>query len=553
MGEICGYISNKNIENHKAYNDKILNTEKLTITIDGEIENKEEICKELNTNFITDTELLEKLYIKYGEEFVYKIEGFFVIAIYDKKENKLIMVRDKIGVKQLYYYIKENEIYFASELKAIMQYPNFTKKINYKTLSMYFRYSYINPPNTIFEDTYKLEHGHYIIWQNGKIENKIYWDGIERFNYLSQNTVNNFVEAKQNIKAMIKKYLEKVINSNENFGIYLSGGVDSSLVASICKEISTKPINTFSVGFYEEERNEADNAKKIAKYLGTNHHETYINKEELLNIIKKIPEYYDEPFADGSQIPTIILNEFAKENNITIAITGDGADQLFCGSDIYDRVNKMQKIFNPFNINIFFLNKKNQSQINLLMKEKQFKGLFKDVGDKRYNFEDKINSKSWQIKRMMVDVNTFLANRINTKTNKASAPNGIKIKSPFLENELIEYSFKIPQKFKYCKKEKKYILKQILYDYIPKELLGIKKKGFGIPIKKWLTTYLYEDLLKVSNKEFITKQQIFNYETLNKLIKQLKQKEKHKKHIPQILWDFYMFQLWYIKYIEHEE
>ena len=565
MGKIYASINNRVFNLECNDNTKLLSTKDLIICIDGEINNKEEICEKLDINYTSDVELLKELYIKYNEEFINKIEGFFVIALYDKEKNKLFLIRDKIGTKQLYYYIKNNDICFASELKAIIKYPEFEKKINYNALSRYFRYTYINPPQTIFENTYKIEHGHYIVWQNGKIQNKTYWDGIEKFNDLSKHQIKDFQEAKTNLEDMIKKYLEMIIRSNNNFGIYLSGGVDSSLVAAICSKISKSPVNTFSIGFFEKERNEAENAKKIAEYLKTNHHEIYIGEDKLLETIKKVPEYYDEPFSDASEIPTIILNEFACKNNIKIAITGDGADQLFCGSTIYDKIYRREKIFNPLNIKLEWKiikntklhhiyannNPKNQTQSDIEYKEKQFNGLFRENDKKRYNFEDKINSKNWQVKRMMIDVNTFLPNRINTKTNRPSNTNGIEIKSPFLANNIIEYSFKIPQKYKYHKKNKKYIFKQILYKYIPEELFDKKKRGFGVPISKWLTTYLYQDLMRVSNKEFIEKQNIFNYEKLSELLEKIKN-DKYQERVSQILWNLYIFQLWYIKYFENK-
>lgn len=599
MSKIYGYISNYNVEekswlamiqsinkrekninqfwmknvafanlNDKCDEIKYLITEKKMITFDGEIENKEELYKILNIHPSSEVELIEQLYKKYGEEFVHKIEGFFAIAIYDREEEKLILVRDKIGVKPIYYFIGEDNICFASELNVIMKYPYFQKKINYNALSMYFRYSYINPPNTIFENTYKLEHGHYLVWKKREVQNKIYWDGIEKFNILSQDEIKNFDDAKTNIKTILYQNLKKTLESSDAVGIYLSGGIDSSLVASISQEISVKPINTFSIGFYENERNEAEKAKRIAEYLGTNHHELYIDKDTILSVIHKIPEYYDEPFADASEIPTIILNEFASKNGIKVAITGDGADQLFCGSSIYDKevlMQNMYRIFNSLGINLKFVHntnitilkqlygnsdKRNQTQIDIIAKEKQLNGLLlKDEGEKRYNFENRINSKSWQVKRLMVDANTFLANRLNTKADRASSKNNIVIKSPFLVNELIEYSFRLPHKFKYFnKKNKKYILKQILNEYISDELLSNKKHGFGIPIRKWLNTYLHDDLMKVSKKEFILKQKIFNYDKLNELIEKMKQ-ENSSKNIEQIIWNFYIFQLWYMKYI----
>ncbi len=579
MGGICGYISNKNIEkqtlsnmeeaiinrgkyikqfneknvgianlNHKNDNYKFLNTENLIISIDGEIDNKTEICQNLKINTLIDVEILEKLYEKYGEKFVKQIEGFFSIVIYDKKEKKLIMVRDKIGVKPLYYYAKENSICFASELKAIMHYPKFTKEINYDALSRYFIYSYINPPNTIFKNTYKLEQGHYIIWKDGKIKNRTYWDGIKQFNKISKKPVNDFEEAKENVDNMLKNYLKKIMKTNNNIGIYLSGGIDSSLIAAVCSKISEKPINTISIGFYEKERNEADNAKKIANYLGTNHYEHYIDKDEALEIIKKIPEYYDEPFADASQLPTIALAEFAKKNGITMAIIGDGADQLFCGNKIYDLIHKTQKDYikkHPFS-------RKIEIQEDFEPKIHIYKGLLKSTKESiMYKYGYKVKSNDWQIKRMILDVHTSLPNKVNTKIDRANSNNEIEIKGPFLENKLIEYGFRVPHKFKYYENSKKYILKKLLYQYIPKELIEEEKKGFGIPTQKWLKTYFYDDLMRVSNKEFIKKQDIFNYDKLQQLIENKDNKFPIKTY--QIVWAFYMFQLWYIKYIENEK
>ncbi len=570
-GNIKNIFYDKNIGfanvTYKTNNTFFSNSKRLIISIDGKIDNKEEIKELLNTNINSDVDLIEKLYIRYEEKFVEKIEGFYAIAIYDKKEEKLILVRDKIGAKPLYYFINNNEICFASELKPIIEYPNFEKDINYKSLSLYFRFCYINPPNTIFEKTFKLEQGHILIWKNEIIKNEVYWDTIESFNILSKNKENKFEQAKENVNNILSNYIKKVIENSDNYGIFLSGGIDSSLVASIAQSISDKPVNTFSIGFFEKERNEADKSKKISQYLHTNHHEFYINKDEILNVIHKIPEYYDEPFADASEIPTIILNEFAKKNGIQIAITGDGADQLFCGSTIYDNLylkQRFYKILNPFNIKLNFLSKsknsrikqiyfnndmRNQTQGELISKDDIIKDLFKDEGEKRYNFENKIITKNWQVKRMIVDVNTFVANRINTKVDRASNFNSIDLRCPFLNNELIEYSFRLPPKFKYKNRNKKYILKEILYDYLPKELFSNKKRGFGIPISKWLNTYLYEDLMSVSNPDFIKKQNIFNYDVLYELLNKTKDK-KVEKHIPQIIWNYYIFQLWYIKYIE---
>ncbi len=278
-----------------------------------------------------------------------------------------------------------------------------------------------------------------------------------------------------------------------------------------------------------------------------------------MDVIKKIPKYYTEPFGDCSELPTIILNEFAKKHNIKTAFTGDGADQLFCGCTIYDSFYKIQlarKILNPFNIHLNLKNKKlmsiygnninkdYSSQLKNLNNEKRIKRLFSDNGNKIFEQEKNIKSKNWQERRMILDIGTFMADRVSIKMGTVSKKNNIEIRTPFFDKDIIEYTFQIPHKFKYYKRIKKYILKEILYEYIPRELFNDKKMGFGIPIQKWLKTYLYKDLKRVSEKEFIEKQNIFNYDELNNLISNIDNRE-----VTQILWDFYMFQLWYCEYM----
>lgn len=233
---------------------------------------------------------------------------------------------------------------------------------------------------------------------------------------------------------------------------------------------------------------------------------------------------------------------------------------MFCGSRVYDLIKEcqfLQTVFNPLHIHIppklikkrkifyTFCNndKRYKSQCDVSFFETVLEGLFKDSGQKRYE-EEKINSKNWQEKRMILDFDTYSCCRINTKMGTAANKNNIEVRSPFLNTDLIEYSFRIPHKYKYYKTIKKYVLKEILFDYIPRELFSEKKKGFDIPTKKWLKTYLYNDLNRVASQEFIENQKIFNYEKLQELIKDI---DNYKT--TQILWDFYMFQLWYEEYM----
>ena len=502
---------------------------------------------------------IKELYIKDGINFIYNIDVTNSIYIFDKIKNKLILIRDLVGLKSIYYYVNNNSFYVCNDIMKLMNYNNIEKVINKECLSMFFRFNYIKPPQTIFKNVFKLNHAEYMIIDDNNYLKKVYWDTITSFNNISKNKINDFNESKCQLENIIKKYINKEIKENSNFGVYLSGGIDSSLVAAIACKYYPK-IETFSIGFFDKENNEANESKKVAKYLKTNHHELYIREKDILNIVKKIPTYYTEPFADASQFPTIVLNEYAKKNNIKIAFTGDGADQLFCGSSLYDtifKVQKLSKILNPFNIYInpkylkynrklmyLFSNKKYKSQSDILYKEIYLRGLFNDCGKKRLEREDEVKSNNWQEKRMIIDFDTYICDRINTKMGLAARKNNIEIRSPFLNKDIIEFSFKIPHKYKYNKKNKKYILKKVLYEYIPKNYFIDNKKGFFIPIYKWINTYLIEDIKRLTVKENIEKQGIFNYDAINKLINNIDNRQKSI-----LVWNYYMFQLWYETYM----
>lgn len=543
---LIGNIKNNKLE-YKINTYEYMEDDTIFLAVDGDVENPKCIQE------------IKNMYEKYGEDFIYKIDGFFAVYLYDKKTNTLILIKDKMGLKPIYYYQDGNDIYFGRDIIDLVNNYNIKKKINIDALSMYFRYLYINPPETIFKNIYKMENGHSIIIKNGIKQDIMYWDLVKIYNENSKNKITDFNEAKNEVKKYINDFLEKELKYEKNFGVYLSGGIDSSVVSGVSNSINHEKINTFSIGFYEKRVNEAEKSKKVAEYLKTNHHELYITKEKMLETIKKFPTYYTEPFADSSGLATIILNEFAKENGINIALTGDGADQIFCGSDLYDFLNKYQKvakIVNPFNLQLnnkiiantklkfVFGDKKYRAQCELIGFEHLLKNLFKDTGKKRIEYENTINSKNWAERRMIMDLNSFIADRINTKTQVASNKNYIEIRSPFLNSKLIEYSFRIPHNFKYHKKIKKYILKQILYDYIPEELFSNKKNGFTIPIKEWIQEYLLEDIKRLSTKEYIEKQNIFNYDVVTDLINRI-----NEPKIYNVVWEYYIFQIWYDMYV----
>ena len=538
-------------------------TNKIDITSNNYMEDKDILLlidgKELNKKLFIN---IKNSYIKKDEEFLNDIEDLFSVYLYDKKNNKLIIARDRMGLKPVYYSIRKDSIIFGNDIMELVNNYKLKKDINVESLSMYFRYHYINPPETIFKGINKLVHGTYLVYKDGKTTINTYWSEIEKFNKTKEKENDKEIIINK-LDEILKKSLSKFLKTEKNIGFYMSGGIDSSLVTAICSKISSKKINTFSIGFYEEENNEAVRSKKISNYLGTNHHELYIDKETALETVKKIPKYYTEPFGEASALATIILNEYAKENNIITAFTGDGADQLFCGATLYDTLYKTQKchrILNPLNLYInnkiilkkrklMYIycnsNKDYYAQSETVLFDKYLNGLFIDNGTKRFDQEKNINTKNWQEKRMILDLGTFISDRVNNKVNVAATKNGIEIRSPFLKHDMIEYSYSIPHKYKYYKKTKKYILRELLYRYVPKEYFESKKRGFAIPTMLWLKTYFNKELKEFCKKDFVEKQGIFDYKVINNLLKDIDNKE-----ITNILWDYYIFQLWYKEYIK---
>ena len=533
---IEGYVDNNEFKCNT--NLQKIDNKNIFLAIDGNVE-KEYLNKVINE------------YNKNGYDFINNIKDFISIYLYDKKEKKLVIINDRIGAKKVYYYQENNKLYFSNDLNELT-YNN--KNINISCLSMFFRHHYIPEPYTIYQDIFKLEHGHYIVFNNQDIDNVCYWDIVKLFN--ERKVIKDYDQVENELSKLINNKIKETTKNKKNIGIYLSSGIDSSLVTSFYKELYPDNTSTFSIGFEIEKYNEANSSKQISEYLKTNHHELIIKNVDAKEIVNKIFDYYSEPFGDASAVATIILNEYAQKNKIEIALTGDGADQLFCGARVYDffyKINKYSKILNPLHISLsrrfinnnrlFFLfsntPKKYQAQIDFINDEKRIDGLFVDNGIKRFEYE-KIKTNNLQEERMILDLDTFMAQRVFPKMCLAAKKNGIDIIAPYLLHEVIEYTFKIPHKYKYHKKTKKYILRQLLYKKIPSNFFSKKKRGFAIPVKEWLETTLNSDLKRVSTKEYLYKQNIFNYEKVKLLINNIGDNSN-------LVWDYYMFQLWYEK------
>ena len=547
--------------------------EKYTIVYNGEIYNFREIRKELEEDGFCfrsdcDTEVVLNAFIKWGTACFTRFNGMFAVAVYDHISHSLILGRDRVGKKPLYFYHHEGHFVFASELKPIMEYPFFKKEIDHDMIGSFLCNKYLASPFCIFKNTYKMLPGSYLIYANGKIEQSVYWDVSEEYAKNRQEPVRDFSQAMALTEQILTDAVTRRMIADVPVGTFLSGGIDSTLVTAIAQRHSELPVNTYSIGFYDKERDEAPYAAQVAGYLGTNHHEHYVEEKDILDLIGDMTLYYDEPFSDSSQLPTMLVSQYASED-ISVALSGDGGDEIFCGYKMYDwtwvawhadglgaiarhipGMGRMEKVLPP-EVRAFINNRNKDYKTQLftdVMIEEAEKLLGRSCKNGKHEYEKRLSVGNWQERRMLLDMRTYLSDEIMAKTDRASMKYSLEVRSPILDHRLIENSFRIPHKYKYHRFDKKYLLKELTYQYVPQKLLDRPKKGFGVPLRKWLRTVLKGEVGHYADREILKKQGIFVPDAVNDLID--KQKNSDKIMYSSMLWSFYVFQKWYQRYIE---
>lgn len=541
----------------------------LVVVFNGEIYNFKVIRKELQEKGFrfrsnSDTEVILTAYAFWKEECFVHFNGMFVIALWDKKAEKLLLARDRMGVKPLYYWHdKGNMLVFGSELKAIMKHPEFPKEIRIDMIGNYLCNKYIAAPDTIFQDTYKLTPGHFIVFEKGSIQIKSFWDLVEEKEKGTEECYFSKQETLDKLDTVIRGAVKQRLEADVPVGTFLSSGIDSTLITAMAQAASTNPVNTFTIGFYEKERNEAEEASSIAKYLGTNHTELYISEEDILGMLEDLPYFYDEPFSDSSQLPTMLVSKLASDH-VTVALSGDGGDELFCGYKMYDwtyvaqkldwigsilsrlpRIDQMNQKFSS-EVRAFLNNREMATKTQLfvdVMTEVVSKILVQTPYNPKFQQETELIYPSWQERRMLLDMMTYLPDEVMAKTDRASMKYSLEVRSPLLDYQVVQTSFRIPHSYKYHRFDKKHILKELTYQYVPKNLLTQKKKGFGVPLRKWLRTTLKSEIRRYTDKDFLRKQSIFDYHGIQELVTM--QEKSDKIMYSSVLWSFYVFQRWY--------
>lgn len=519
-------------------------------------------------NSNTDTEVLLALYITEGIDFLSTINGCFAFAIYDKDEQTTLIVRDRFGIKPIVYWHDDDFLIFASEIKGITAIKR-TKDIDRKSLTAYFQLNYIPQPGTIYRDIKKLEPGCYIVIKNKIVEKHRYFDHTD----VPLEKITDYTIAKQKITDAITDAVHCRLVSDVPLGCFLSGGIDSSIVTGIASQ-KTKNLNTFSVGFSDNPFfDETSYANIVAQKFGTNHTVFKLSNDDLLDKVFEVLDYFDEPFADSSALPVYILSQKTKEH-VTVALSGDGADEIFAG---YNKHHAFAKILDSRKYKTVFAaasgilrhlpQSRNSRTGNLIRKASKFAEasqlpndelywrlcsiwraqetsellLEPDFDHGRYYPFDKPNTLE---QSLLNDIELVLTNDMLVKVDSMSMANGLEVRVPFLDKAVYELGFSIPDTFKLNGGFKKKIIQDAFRDFLPDELYKRPKKGFEVPLLNWLKNELHETVERYSDKQLIEEQGIFNYLAVESL--------KNKLHsfspedAPAKIWALICFQHWWL-------
>ena len=575
-----------------AHQPFVSSCENYILIFNGEVYNFQEIKEELvalGHTFVSnsDTEVILYAYKEWGIDSVEKFTGMFAFVIYDQIKKRLFLLRDRAGVKPLYYHVSENAFLFSSEIKSFHQHPSFSKEINKEILPFYFQFAYIPTPHTIYKECFKLKPGHYIEYnlESNSFEIHKYWD-INDFYLMSKHTKSED-EIVEDIESLLSTATNLRMVSDVPVGVFLSGGYDSSMVTSLLQKGKKEKLNTFTIGFEKKEFNEANDAKKIAQYLGTNHTEEYCTQQDMLELIDDLAFYYDEPFADDSALPTMLVSNLARKE-VTVALSADGGDEIFLGYSKYFAINRVLKIKSSkiknhilkTSVNllseksVLLLNSllpKSKRQSNIVDKFNKFKnminantqqemfirasskveadfldralvdGKFKNFESTYFNDFQKLEKLDSSSQMMAIDYKTFMLDDVLCKVDRASMSVSLEGREPLLDHKLAEYMARVPSELKYKNAKGKYLLREVLKKYIPTEMTDKPKAGFTIPLKSWLLNELKPKALEALESSLLKKDAIFKEEVLNEVVEKLKRGEIDN---PTFIWMIIMYVSW---------
>ena len=552
---------------------------RLQIVFNGEIYNFQHL-KNLVADYPfksnSDTEVILALYEKFGTNCFEKLDGMFALAIYDNDNQQLVLARDRMGKKPLYWSKFGDTLFFGSELRALLAHPLFKKELDLVALSKYLFYEYIPTSATIFKNVSKLGPASYVVFKAGDIKIEKFW----RPDFSETN--QSFDDAVVELDITLAQAVKKRLVSDVPLGVFLSGGIDSSAISYYAQRDSINKIKTFSIGFNEPSFDESSYAQQVAKWLDTDHHATTITTKEITELLPQFSDIMDEPMADPSLIPTFLLSRFTK-TKVTVALGGDGGDELFSGypmfqadlpAKLYEKIPsfirkkmlepmiyslpvghhnlsldfKLKRFISGFDVEPCYRHHTWQASFTAAQQLKLFSddvksqvagcNVFADID--RYLHESGTSNLNQQ--RDYLYFRTYLLDDILTKVDRASMHNGLEVRAPFLDRAVVDLVNSFPQQFKQRGLQTKYILKRVMKNKLPADIIHRQKKGFGLPLAAWLAGDLKGFCNEVLSEDNIKSSNLFNWEQVSKL------KDDHFNHRAnnyKELWTLLVFQMWY--------
>lgn len=490
------------------------------LTYNGEIYNFPALRQELETSGVafkgrSDTEIFLSAVEQWGlNRALQKINGMFAFVLWDKKSRELHFVRDRMGKKPLYVGCAGNSLIFGSELKALTKHPDFRGEVNEEILPHYFQTGSIPAPHSIYKKIFQLKPGHRLSLCVADIKHGIdivsqmkpYWSALEASVASQQKRcITDEGEALSELEAQLSEAVKKRMISDVPLGTFLSGGIDSTLITALAQQQSSASIQSFTIGFDDEAFNEAQFAKEVAQHLGTDHHELYVSPKRALDIIPDLPKIYDEPFADISALPTLILSQFARKK-VTVALSGDGGDELFGGYTRHIQADKLwtlSRVLPNFTLPVFEkyiaqkVPKKYLPKVVQALRSKDFASFYDALsmnGMDMHFRNDVVNIDGFTAsqKIMLNDAIAYLPSTILTKVDRASMAHSLEVRAPLLDYQLFEFAWQIDHSLKIRERKGKYLLRKMLHKYIPEHLFERPKQGFEIPLSAWLRSDLKE-------------------------------------------------------------
>lgn len=537
----------------------------------------------------SDTETLLAALRHWGvEEALQRLNGMFAFALWNVQERLLFLARDRMGEKPLYYGRSDGTFLFGSELKALAAHPDWKGEIDREALTLFLRHNYVPAPWSIYQDIRKLPAAHFVIVrERGRTigEPQCYWNLSEVAERGATDACSESGELTDTLDELLRDSVRLRMEADVPLGAFLSGGIDSSTVVALMQAQSSRPVNTFSIGFYEASYNEAKHAKVVARHLGTDHTELYVTPEEAMAVIPKLPDIYDEPFSDSSQIPTFLVSRLARQH-VTVCLSGDGADELFCGYSRYllgyrvwqklrllppvarkslswacdhapghglDRIQRM--LPKRFQLSSLadrlpkFAEVLGHREGNLFYRELVSHWKQPDQIVRGGHEPETLLCHSAQLpvlpglrERMMyLDMITYLPDNILVKVDRASMAVSLEARVPLLDHRIVEFALRVPTEYKYGKGKGKWLLRQVLYRYVPRKLIERPKMGFGVPIEHWLRGPLREWAEALLEEKRLREEGFFDPMPIRRIWSEHLSGQRRWHYY---LWDVLMFQAW---------